>query len=195
MSDTLRPYGLSPPGFSVLGILQVRILEWVAPALLQGIFPTQVSCIAGGFFPLNHGRKPLLPDRDTACFLSHNRKSASTLSEYLPANRGSVTLQRIVSCCSGTLDHLWPRQPRELLGHPVGWNHTASKESETHSWNRAPLPRLSFLEYPRSTLGYLLKFSLYLHIYSPFLAWQFFILYFPCLNHCDFYLVFGLKLL
>ena len=47
----------SPPGFSVLGILQARILEWVARALLQGIFPTQgsnqclfVFCIAGGFF-------------------------------------------------------------------------------------------------------------------------------------------------
>ena len=29
----------SPPGSSVHGILQARILEWVA--LLQGIFPTQ----------------------------------------------------------------------------------------------------------------------------------------------------------
>ena len=31
-----------------MGILQARIVEWIA--LLQGIFPTQVSCIAGGFF-------------------------------------------------------------------------------------------------------------------------------------------------
>jgi len=28
----------SPPGSSVHGILQARILEWVANALLQGIF-------------------------------------------------------------------------------------------------------------------------------------------------------------
>ena len=33
----------SPPGSSVHGILQLRILEWVAISLLQGIFPTQGS--------------------------------------------------------------------------------------------------------------------------------------------------------
>ena len=35
------PIDCSPPGSSVHGILQARILEWVA--LLQGIFPTQGS--------------------------------------------------------------------------------------------------------------------------------------------------------
>ena len=33
----------SPPGSSVQRILQARILEWVASAFLQGIFPTQGS--------------------------------------------------------------------------------------------------------------------------------------------------------
>ena len=33
----------SPPGSSVQGILQARILEWVAIALLQGSFPNQGS--------------------------------------------------------------------------------------------------------------------------------------------------------
>ena len=31
----------SPPGSSVHGILQARILEWESQSLLQGIFPTQ----------------------------------------------------------------------------------------------------------------------------------------------------------
>ena len=31
----------SPPGSSVRGILQARLLEWVAISLLQGILPTQ----------------------------------------------------------------------------------------------------------------------------------------------------------
>ena len=31
----------NPPDFSVRGILQARILEWVANSLLQGIFLTQ----------------------------------------------------------------------------------------------------------------------------------------------------------
>ena len=37
------PVDCSPPGSSVHGILQARILAWVAIALLQGIFPTQGS--------------------------------------------------------------------------------------------------------------------------------------------------------
>ena len=35
------PVDCSPPASSVLGILQARILEWVANSLLQGIFLTQ----------------------------------------------------------------------------------------------------------------------------------------------------------
>ena len=42
MSDFFcDPMDCSPPGSSVLGILQARILEWVAIALFQGIFLTQ----------------------------------------------------------------------------------------------------------------------------------------------------------
>ena len=35
------PVDCSLPGSSVNGIFQARVLEWVAIALLQGIFPTQ----------------------------------------------------------------------------------------------------------------------------------------------------------
>ena len=50
------PVDCSPPGFSVHGILQARILEWVAAPSYRGIFPTQGSnplmspALAGGFF-------------------------------------------------------------------------------------------------------------------------------------------------
>ena len=37
------PVDCSPPGSSVHGILQARILAWVCHFLLQGIFPTQGS--------------------------------------------------------------------------------------------------------------------------------------------------------
>ena len=44
----------SPPGSSVHGILQARILEWVAVPSARGSSPrrdrTLVSCIAGRFF-------------------------------------------------------------------------------------------------------------------------------------------------
>ena len=44
----------SPPGSSVLGILQAKILEWVAVPFSRGFFQprnqTQVSCVAVRFF-------------------------------------------------------------------------------------------------------------------------------------------------
>ena len=54
VSDSLRPIGCSPPGSSVHGILQARILERVAMPSSRGSSQprdqTHVSCIAGGFF-------------------------------------------------------------------------------------------------------------------------------------------------
>ena len=48
------PMDYSPPGPSVHGILQTRILEWVAMASSRGSSQhrdqTQVSCITGRFF-------------------------------------------------------------------------------------------------------------------------------------------------
>ena len=41
VTDSCDPMDCGLPGSSVCGILQARILEWVAHALLQGIFPTQ----------------------------------------------------------------------------------------------------------------------------------------------------------
>ena len=48
------PGDCSPPGSSIHGISQARILEWVVIAFSRGSFRpkdrTQVSCIAGRFF-------------------------------------------------------------------------------------------------------------------------------------------------
>ena len=50
------PMDCSPPGSSVYGILQARILEWVAIPFSRGSsWPrdqTQVSCIAARFFTI-----------------------------------------------------------------------------------------------------------------------------------------------
>ena len=52
----------SLPGFSVHGISQATILEWVAISFSRGSFQprdqTQVSCIAGGFFTSEPTGKP-----------------------------------------------------------------------------------------------------------------------------------------
>ena len=52
------PMDCSPPGSSVHGISQARILEWVAMSCTRGSPQprdrTQVSCTAGEFFTLGH---------------------------------------------------------------------------------------------------------------------------------------------
>ena len=59
------PRDRSPPGSSVHGILQARILEWVAmPPSRRSSQPRDLtcvscgSCIAGGFLPLTHQESP-----------------------------------------------------------------------------------------------------------------------------------------
>ena len=43
VSDSLQPHGLLPTRSFVHGILQARILEWVAISFSRRIFPTQES--------------------------------------------------------------------------------------------------------------------------------------------------------
>ena len=63
MSASLWSYGLYPPGSSVPGISQARMLKWVAMLSFRGSsWPrnqTQVSCIAGRFFSTSHQGSPL----------------------------------------------------------------------------------------------------------------------------------------
>ena len=55
------PMDCSPSGSSVHGILQVRILEWIAISFSRGSFlprdQTWVSCVAGGFFTIRATRE------------------------------------------------------------------------------------------------------------------------------------------
>ena len=58
------PIDFSPPGSSVHGISQTRILEWVAICFSKGSSQPRnricASCIAGGFFTAEPPGKPLL---------------------------------------------------------------------------------------------------------------------------------------
>ena len=56
------PMECSPPGSSVHGISQARVLEWVAISFSGGIFLTQVSNLG------------LLHCRHMLCHLSHQRR-------------------------------------------------------------------------------------------------------------------------
>ena len=68
------PMDCSPPGSSVHGILQARILEWVAISFSRGSsLPgdrTQVSCIAGRHFNLWATRKALSHLRRVQLFVT-----------------------------------------------------------------------------------------------------------------------------
>ena len=59
-----NPMDCSPPGFSVHGILQARILEWVAISFSRESFQprdqTCISCIAGALhYLLSHQGSPI----------------------------------------------------------------------------------------------------------------------------------------
>ena len=64
-----NPMNCSPPGSSVHGISQARILEWVAISFSKGSSrprdPTQVCCIAGGSLLLSRQGSPY---RNAGCF-------------------------------------------------------------------------------------------------------------------------------
>ena len=65
-----NPVDRSPPGSSVHGIPQARILEWVAISFSRGSSrprdQTHVSCTAGGFFIPEPPGKPQVERRDVA---------------------------------------------------------------------------------------------------------------------------------
>jgi len=64
ISDSLQSLDCSPPGSSVHGILQARILEWVAIPFSRGSFWPKdqicISCIAGRFLLSGLPGKPIM---------------------------------------------------------------------------------------------------------------------------------------
>ena len=71
----------SLPGFSVHGILQTRILEWVVMPSWGSSRPrdrTRISCLAGGFFTTAPPEKPVLPQKNQINENSETSWGAST---------------------------------------------------------------------------------------------------------------------
>ena len=85
-----KPMDCSPPGSSVRGISQARILEWVCHLLLQGIFPIELTSPAwqAGSLPpvppgkpdyrksyhlFNRGLPWWLSSREPACWCGRRR--------------------------------------------------------------------------------------------------------------------------
>ena len=79
------PMDYSPPGFSVYGIFQARILEWAAIFLLQDVFPTKLSNLH--LLCLLHCRQILYPlSHWGSILLGENREELSCA----PCSKDSV---------------------------------------------------------------------------------------------------------
>ena len=85
------PRDCRPPGSSVHGILQARILEWVAmSSSAESSRPrdrTQVSCTAGTLYCLSHQGSPMMVSVVTNSLMQKNtkcRKINSICSSYSP---------------------------------------------------------------------------------------------------------------
>ena len=106
------PMDCNPPGSSVHGILQARILEWVAIPFSRGSsWPrdqTQVSCIAGRLFTIWATREApetvnYLPIYTVCCWVG----ICSILYKITVSMQGPLCPQRVLSnyfCCLEELD-------------------------------------------------------------------------------------------
>ena len=98
------PIDCSPPGFSVCGIPQARILEWVTIPFSRGFSwsrdQTQTSCIAGG----------ILND------LSH--QGSPEESKYMIKTRGNFSISKVkynvlCNCCPQVTHLCWASKQAE----------------------------------------------------------------------------------
>ena len=93
-----NPMDCSPPGSSVLGIFQAKILEWVAIAFSRGSSQprdqTQVSCTAGRFFTDEGKPNPNQQTRDslwsTSVFILSSLYSLLTTCSILGLEPGTA---------------------------------------------------------------------------------------------------------
>ena len=105
------PVDCSPPGSSIHGILQARILEWVAISFSRGSSRprdrSQVSRIAGRRFNLWAIREASIKTRKSGVWrasslVNHNNTSMGTmLASRLPRNK-SFCLGGLTSCISSS---------------------------------------------------------------------------------------------
>ena len=127
--DSLQPMDCSLPGSSVHGILQARILEWIAIPFSRGIFLTQGSNLGllhcwWVLYCLSHqGRPTRLRDTHTKPYAAHNKH---THIHLIHMYRPCCTHTPHTPCaCSARRLALHPLRTTSLKASPVpparGW--------------------------------------------------------------------------
>ena len=154
MSNSLQTHGLySPPGSSFHGILQARLLEWVAISSSRGhSWPrgrTCVSCVAGGFFTTEPPGSPYsyitgykMEFHQVPQILLHETKSTCkvlkdfTKSSWMPHSRLVIE----------TMDNKWNEvaqlcltlcDPRDCIAHQAPLSMGFSRQEY---WSGLPCP-------------------------------------------------------
>ena len=146
------PIDCSPPGSSVYGILQARILEWVAISFSRGSSQprdrTQVSCIAGRCFVLWATREAhMLPAKSLqSCPTLCHPIDSSPPGSSVPGTLQAKTLEWVAISFSSAwkwkvkvklLSRVW------LLATPWTGAYQAPPSmgfSRQEYWSRVPLP-------------------------------------------------------
>ena len=139
-----NPMDCSPPGSSVHGILQARIVEWVAISYSRGSSQprerTCISCLAGGFFTIEPAQKPHLeahyPRYSLKTILSISEPvSAVTLwklpCEWLPGNMTSQHLTKSITGVSFPTSPAWCPYPSFPGGSALGNDITTQQEAHS----------------------------------------------------------------
>ena len=165
----------SPPGSSVHGILQARILEWIAMPSFRGSSWTRnrtcvscISCIVGGFFPVEPpGRPPLVLNPSGQPLAMAPGSLPSTYC--LPWNEGHRSVAQAAVLVMSRLTESGVFRGNFHVGvSDVGLlqNHRELVKIPTDvrdSWSCPLPPFFFFLTYPSKTFIYLSLAALDLH--------------------------------
>ena len=137
----------SPPGFSVYGIFQARILEWAAIFLLQGIFSTKLSnvrllCLLHCrqiLHPLSHRGSILLGESKEELSRASCSKDSVIFTIPFPMLAPSRFLESLLSSRT-TESRVFPA----INPHPINqssWDQQQATVSLPRDWGSPPVSR------------------------------------------------------
>ena len=116
------PMDCSPPGSSVHGILQARILEWVAIHFFKGssqpsqIYISYISCIAGGLFFFFLTAAPIRSPLD----LSYLKYFCSLFPQVTEVSQCSLQSQKTIEESTLQIDKALTNGEKALAGIGAG---------------------------------------------------------------------------
>ena len=128
MSDSLQPHGLSPPGSSVHGMVQARILEWAARTTLHIILIVYIHSSSNLLAPQFLGFPSDASGKEPTCHAGDLR-DAGLIPGLGRSPRGGYGNPLQYSC----LDHPIDRGDWQATVHRVAQSWTRLKRLSRHA--------------------------------------------------------------